>query len=227
MLQIIPINAKDDMIDDNVIQIGNHKKNSMAKKYNYAIENYVLQSNEDIICFRHDDTEILTPLDICEYKLKNLFKEKIGVAGVIGTIELENSCTWWHPGRNVNGSGKIIQCGINEQGQPIEYAMDDHPGVHKYLATVDGCILFFPKQVFVDGLRFDETLKGYHFYDTDICCQLLEKGYGVSTIDLLVKHKSLGKTPDNFDEYRKAFFEKWDKKINFWPISRLTKFGNK
>ena len=107
----------------------------------------------------------------------------------------------------------------------FEYPMADHPGVHDYLATVDGCCMFFPKKVFEDGLRFDESLKEYHFYDCDICLQILERGLKVSTIDVTVKHQSSGIPSPNFRELGLVFFKKWDNKVKGqWPISRLTKF---
>lgn len=244
MIEIIAIKErKENQVDtDKLFYIENGEgKTSMTEKYNYAIENIVLTHNDDIVCFRHEDSEIRTPMDVCEYKLKHLFEDKkIGCAGLIGTIQLENSCTWWNPNRDVNGVGSIIQGGIQqkvENGKPvmdddgrqvyekIEYPMNDFPGIHDYMATVDGCCMFFPKRVFVDGLRFDENLKEYHFYDCDICLQLLEKGYKITTTDIVVKHQSSGVPSPNFRELGQVFFNKWNAKVHGqWPISRLSKF---
>lgn len=234
MIEIVPITErKSENVDTNrVFYIDNTQADSMAKKYNYAIENIVLKNNDPIICFRHNDCTIKTPIDVCDYKLTKLFEEKdVGLAGVIGTIALDTNCTWWNGvpragGRWTYGSGYIIQGGIGQDGKPVEYPMNDHPGVHDYLATVDGCCMFFPRWVFEEGLRFDESLKGFHFYDTDISLQVLERGLKVSTIDITVKHSSEGKPPKEFEELKKHFFEKWNKKVNgVWPISRLSKFN--
>lgn len=234
MIEIVPVTErKPENVDTNrVFYIDNTQGDSMAKKYNYAIENIVLKNNDPIICFRHNDCTIKTSIDVCDYKLTKLFEEKdVGLAGVIGTIALDTNCTWWNGvpragGRWTYGSGYIIQGGVGQDGKPIEYPMNDHPGVHDYLATVDGCCMFFPKWVFEEGLRFDESLKGFHFYDTDISLQVLERGLKVSTIDITVKHSSEGKPPKEFEELKKHFFEKWNKKVNgVWPISRLSKFN--
>ena len=234
MIEIVPVTErKSENVDTNrVFYIDNTQADSMAKKYNYAIENIVLKNNDPIICFRHNDCMIKTPIDVCDYKLTKLFEEKdVGLAGVIGTIALDTNCTWWNGvpragGRWTYGSGYIIQGGIGQDGKPIEYPMSEHPGVHDYLATVDGCCMFFPRWVFEEGLRFDESLKGFHFYDTDISLQVLERGLKVSTIDITVKHSSEGKPPKEFEELKKYFFEKWNKKVNgVWPISRLSKFN--
>ena len=232
MIEIVPVTKLDTLTNtDKRFYIDNTKGNSMAKKYNYAIENIVLKNDDPIICFRHNDCNILTPIDVCEYKLSKLFEDgDVGIAGVIGTIALDKICTWWNGvlaagGRMTYGSGSIIQGGVDEKGNPTEYPMKDHPGVHDYLATVDGCCMFFPRWIFEQGLRFDENLKDYHFYDTDISLQVLERGYKVSTIDIVAKHTSEGKPPKKFEELKKVFFEKWDKKVNSnWPISRLSKF---
>lgn len=235
MIEIIPIKERieEKTVDtDKVFYIDNSQGKSIAEKYNYAIENIILKSDDPVICFRHRDTFICTPNDTCHYKLEKLFeKHTIGIAGVIGTIALDRGCCWWHGvpsagGRQNYGSGSIIQGGLNELCQVIEYPMNDHPGIHDYLATVDGCCLFFPRWIFEEGLRFDENLKDYHFYDADISLQVLERGYKVSTIDIKIKHYSNGKPPKQFEDLRKVFFAKWDKKVNGqWPISRLSKFN--
>ena len=74
------------------------------------------------------------------------------------------------------------------------------------------------------GIRFDENLADYHFYDADICCQALAAGYDVATIDIAATHTSIGKAPNEIEQYRKVFFEKWSNKIDRWPITRYTKF---
>jgi hypothetical protein len=234
MIEIIPVaERKPEQVDTKtVFYIDNTLGDSMTKKYNYAIENIVLKNNDPIICFRHDDTQIITPLDVCNYKLTKLYENgDVGIAGVIGTIALDTNCTWWNGvpragGRWTYGSGYIIQGGKDKDGKPIEYPMKEHPGVHDYLATVDGCCMFFPKWIFEEGLRFDENLAGFHFYDTDISLQVLERGYKVSTIDITIKHFSEGKPPEIFEQLKKVFFDKWNKKVNgVWPISRLSKFN--
>lgn len=234
MIEIIPIKTREEAVDVDTSKrfyIENDKGDSIAKKYNYAIENIILKSDDPIICFRHKDSYISTPYDVVDYKLAKRFdNERIGICGLIGTIALDKTCTWWTGvqragGRSTYAEGAIIQGGLSEKCELIEYPMNDHPGVYDHLATVDGCCMFFPKRVFEEGLRFDESLCGYHFYDTDICLQLLERGYRISTIDIRVKHYSEGHPPKNFNELRNIFFQKWDKKIHGeWPISRLSKF---
>jgi len=244
MIEIIPIKERTEEFKDTdkrfYIPNDARYNNGIADKYNWAIENIILKSDDDVICFRHNDSEIRTEVDFVEHAVRKAWVDGCGVCGVIGTIMLETSCTWWAPNRPLQTSGYIIQGGTDyvrddkgnvikdKDDKPltkrIEYPMSEHPGYHNYLATVDGCCFWVNKELFKKGIRFDVNLKGYHFYDTDICCQALENGYKVACINAIVKHESQGIPPDNMEELRQVFFNKWNAKIDGWPISRLTKF---
>lgn len=222
MIEIVAVKDKRDSILGNVYLIHNTAKlNSIAKKYNYAIEKYCLPSSEQYFCFRHDDLTFNTPKDVIIYKLDKLFEDgKVGVAGLIGTYILEQSCVWWIPNRPLNTAGKITQCFPDGKST----VMADWPGTHVGLAAVDGCCLFISRKLLESGVRFDESLSDYHFYDADICCQALSNRYEVATVDIEAIHKSVGKAVNEIEQYRKVFFDKWTKKIDSWPISRYTKF---
>lgn len=222
MIEIVAVKDKRDSILGNVHLIHNTAKlNSIAKKYNYAIEKYCLPSSEQYFCFRHDDLTFNTPKDVIIYKLDKLFEDgKVGVAGLIGTYILEQSCVWWIPNRPLNTAGKITQCFPDGKST----VMADWPGTHVGLASVDGCCLFVSRKLLESGVRFDESLSDYHFYDADICCQALSNRYEVATVDIEAIHKSVGKAVNEIEQYRKVFFDKWTKKIDNWPISRYTKF---
>ena len=162
-----------------------------------------------------------TPNDVIKYKLDKLFEDgKVGVAGLIGTYILEPSCVWWIPNRPLNTAGRIIQGYPDGKAQP----MNDWPGTHTGLATVDGCCLFISRKLLESGIRFDENLDNYHFYDADICCQALAAGFDVATVDIEAVHTSMGAAPNEIEPFRKVFFDKWSAKIDRWPISRYTNF---
>ena len=95
MIEIIPVSERnpDSNVDtDKKFFIDNTIADSIAKKYNYAIENIVLKNEDPIICFRHNDCNIITPIDVCEYKLRKLYENgDVGLAGVIGTIALDTN----------------------------------------------------------------------------------------------------------------------------------------
>ena len=67
MIEIIPIKERNEnQVDtDKIFYIPNGENcNSMAEKYNWAINNIILKKKQkdELICFRHDDTEIRTPM---------------------------------------------------------------------------------------------------------------------------------------------------------------------
>lgn len=242
MITIIPCKEEPKEKKDKFIYVANQgEDDSMCKKLNRGIEIALRKYKDDIICIRHDDSEIRTPIDVVEWQLHEQFKDKkIGVVGVIGCACLYDSCVWWTPNRQINGLGAIYQGGVrqktvngikwvDENDKPImekfEYPMVEHVGVLDYAATLDGCCMFFPRRIFEGGLRYDEWLPDYHFYDADICCTILSEGYkvGINT-NIEVYHESRGEMPEHFDKLRVNFYNKWNARIDAWPISRLTKF---
>lgn len=236
MISIIPCVNIPENKDKNSIYIPNIENDSIAKKYNRGIEQALKEyPNEQIFCLRHDDTEFRQRHDIINYKLTELFKDKkIGIAGVIGCLALWEQMIWWYD-RALNGVGRIVQgyrdiIGKDNNGKNIydktwkEKLMIENVMITDSLATLDGCCLFFPRRSFEAGLRFDETLPDYHYYDVDICLQCLSRGWKVGLTDALIYHKSMGEMPDNFNELGKIVFNKWNPRVNGWPISRLTKF---
>lgn len=207
----------------NVFYIDNSLGDSITKKYNYAINNIILKQKEEICCFIHDDAEIINE-ETCENKLKYIFKNNptVGIVGVIGCLILEKNCTWWQTMRAPDGPctfGNIIQ-GYNDGSEKI---MSDDKGTCFDATTVDGCCMFFHKRIFENGLKFDEDLPGYHFYDADICLQILSIGLDVCIADILIKHKSEGQLPSDWNTLKNLFYHKWTLKLNNeWPISRYS-----
>lgn len=171
MIQFIPCKSSKGLEKtDDIIYLDDKCGNSMAKKYNYAIKNYILDSKDDWFCFRHLDLHILTNFDIIKYQLSEFAKNNVFIAGLIGTYALEPSCIWWNPFRECNGAGHIKQSVLDTNGKPIQpqqtYDMNDWPGIHEGLASIDGCCMFINRKIFEMGIRFDENLKGFHFYDS-------------------------------------------------------------
>lgn len=214
---------------------------SMAKKYNFAIKKTLFdlndggqsskpkfKENREWICFQHDDLMFNTPPEEVEWMLNNKVPKNVAICGVIGTINVENSLHWWVPFREINGAGHINQA-ILENGVPKEplqtYPMNDWPGYHPGMASVDGCVMFIRVSALREGLRFDEQLPDYHFYDVDICLEALARGYDIATLPIEVTHVSPGILPPNINELRVIAFNKWNNRTHGkWPINKFTKF---
>lgn len=230
MLHFVPVkgNAKDYPIKKDYIYLDDSKGSGMCAKYNWVLDNY----DCEWYCFHHDDFKFLTDeIEICK-ELERAKEHGVGVAGVIGTYCVEPSLSWWTPFRYCNGAGHIKQVKLDKKtGKPVEpyetYDMNDWPGRHYGMASVDGCVLFISKDAVKKGIRFDdETITGYHFYDIDICIQALSKQIGVGVLNIDSVHESAGKVPLNWEELRKPVYEKWSARIPIWPITKYTKFYN-
>lgn len=215
-----------DFIND-VTYLDNSCGDSMCKKYNRAIDIVEKEGYEGWVCFIHDDAYIRTPKDVVEARLRQAYDKGQRIAGVMGTLNLDTSMHWWWPDRQVNGAGFIQQIVLGPDKKPVVpekvYEMNDWPGYHDGLATVDGCCMWVHTDVFKKQ-RWDDTIVGYHFYDVDFCLQGLRNGFGVCVIPVVVAHASPGELPKNIDELRKPIFEKWARLVNTFPINKFALF---
>lgn len=196
-------------------------------KYNSVLEKIKDKlKDEDVVCFLHDDIELIDEQTAAKAELYFKYKKNVGIAGVIGSkiYYKENGGGWWHCQRPIESAGHIIQGNPNGE----DYEMDDGKGMYDDMVLVDGCILFMSGKV-AKWFRFDQdTFNNYHFYDCDACFQLLEKGYDVGTIDITFKHVSEGALSPQWSESKEKFLQKWEKlpkvitkgtfKDNIYPI---------
>lgn len=176
-------------------------------KYNEALSNIKDQLNDDdIVIFSHDDITIRD--EYMPEKLKMFFelKPNIALAGVIGTSKYSKEGGWWHDYKHESGKGKIIQ------GKPdgTKYLMEVCNGMFDDVVLIDGCIMFMRGSI-AKNFRFEsDLLTRYHFYDYDTCFQLLNQGYDIGIIDILVEHKSHGELTDDWYTQKEIFQKKWN-----------------
>lgn len=206
--------------------LDNSYGDSMCKKYNRAID--MIGDYRGWVCFRHDDLEIKTAPDVVQARLRQAYDRGQLVAGVIGTFNLDYLMHWWVPDREVNGVGYILQKVLDENKKPVVpekcYEMKEWVGFHDGVATVDGCVIWIHTDAF-KKIRFDEKIKGYHFYDVDICLQALRNKIGVCTVPITVCHESAGDFDrKKMDELRVYVFDKWSKIVNTFPINKYSIF---
>jgi len=72
------------------------------------------------------------------------------------------------------------------------------------------------------GLKFDETLGGFHFYGADLCLEAAEKGFTNFAIDACVKHIGHGKKDANFWESTRNLSDKWKSRNCSFPVVKTT-----
>ena len=190
---------------------------SMAKKYNHAINEIELNGleDDDILVFAHEDVKLLDETFV--QKLEMIFKKKkdIGLVGIYGTTLFPESGGWWMADRSQHGRGHIMQ-GLPDKPT---FHMQDRIGFFEDVASVDGCMIAIKGSMINEGFRFDETIEGYHFYDVDASFTILEMGYKVAVADILIEHASHGPLGESWENARVDFINKWKDKGYIFPIT--------
>jgi hypothetical protein len=73
--------------------------------------------------------------------------------------------------------------------------------------------------------NFDDSIKGFHFYEVDFCFRNFSKGVKIGvTSDIDVTHLSIGMTNEEWDKNRKIFAEKYKNNL---PIKCNKDINNK
>lgn len=203
-------------VDYELIVIDNSEnKYSIFSAYNEGIR----RAKGDLLCFMHED--ILYHTNKWGEKLINHFNSDstIGLIGVVGTHFLPKTPSYWCD--TEYASGTLIQ-GYNEEDiyKTINVKHDNFLKDSNIIdaVAVDGFWFSIKRNLF-DKIKFDEKLfKGFHFYEMDICMQVLTAGFSVKIImDIEIEHFSYGNGDKIFDKARTVFFRKWKKKL---PIVR-------
>ena len=101
-----------------------------------------------------------------------------------------------------------------ELGGQVSFFSQHHPDVADHeVACIDGLCIIFSRKAIDAGLRFDEMLSPFDFYDTDISMQAVLK-YGLKVGVIVRKelqHWSVGKSilSQDFLKNEEAFRAKW------------------
>lgn len=194
-----------------VIEIINNGED-LTKSYNRGLE----QATNNIVVFSHDDITIET--NNWGNKLLKLFNlhPEYGIIGVAGTKYLSNTGRWWDDKKKMYG--RVLH--THEGNTWLSSYSDDLGQELEEVVIVDG--LFFAVNKNKIKVPFDETVKGYHFYDVTFCFQnyLNQTKIGVTTF-IRVNHRSIGMTNNEWEENRVKFAQTYKDKL---PINIKRKF---
>jgi len=170
------------------------------------------------LCFMHEDI-IYHTQDWGLFIEKHFQDETIGLIGMAGTHFLPSIPTYWSPTPFIteynlhNDHGKRIEC------YHLNFFSDK---TIVDAVACDGFCMFIRKDIF-NVISFDEkTYTGFHYYDMDICMQVLTNKYRVCICrDVLIEH-FWSENPeksgmDYFVFNQDLFFSKWQ---SYFPISR-------
>lgn len=186
-----------------VIEIINNGED-LTKAYNRGLK----MTTNNIVVFCHDDISIET--NNWGNKLLKLFKSnpEHGIIGVAGTKFLSETGRWWDDRKKMYG--RVAH--THEGNTWLSSYSDDLGQELEDVVIVDGLFFAIDKQKAV--IPFDESVKGFHFYDVTFCFQnfLNQTKIGVTTL-IRINHKSIGMTNEQWEENRVIFSETYKDKL--------------
>ena len=198
-----------------VIEYINNGEYSLTELYNKGLK----ESKNELVIFCHDD--IIFETKNWGTKLNRVIKKNddFGIIGIAGSRELPKSGQWWENPNHMYG-----QVYHQHEGKKwLSKYSDKKIGFIDNVVLVDG--LFFAVRKSMLKCNFDESIKGFHFYEVDFCFRNFLQGVKIGvTSDIDVTHLSIGMTNEEWDENRKIFAEKYKNNL---PIKCNKDINNK
>jgi GT2 family glycosyltransferase len=197
-----------------VLEYQNNNEYSLTEVYNRGLK----ESQTDIVVFCHND--IIFETKNWGKKLLKLFEKnpEYGILGVAGSRELPSSGMWWENPNHMYG-----QVFHQHNGKKwLSKYSEKKPNFIDNVVIVDGLFISVDKSKIKKD--FDESVKGFHFYDVDFCFRNYVEGVKVGVMsDIDITHLSIGQTNQEWEDNRKSFSEKYQ---NILPI-KSEKYFNK
>ena len=191
-----------------VIYILNDGAMGLSELYGSMLSNPAVES--EIVVFLHDDIEPLRKGWGKEVvRLFNKHKE-YGIIGVAGSAEFDEEAAWW---RYNDIYGQVLH---KSGGKSWLTAFS--PLLDKDLeevCVIDGLFIAVDRKRI--SKNFDDTLKGFDFYDIDFCLANYIDGkckIGVTT-NIRLAHKSVGELSENWYTNREIIRKKYSE---YFPI---------
>jgi Glycosyltransferases, probably involved in cell wall biogenesis len=189
-------------------------KHSIFSAYNEGVR----RAKYPYLCFAHEDILFRTQ-DWGLNVLRHFEDTTIGLIGMAGTHFLPNVPTYWFTSPFIsehnltNDKGELIEC------FQLDFFKD------RDIVDVVACdgFCFFIREELFSVISFDEkTYTGFHYYDMDICMQVLASKFRVCVCrDVLIEHfwsDSYSKAGlKSFHFNQRLFYNKWKDSL---PISR-------
>ena len=168
-----------------IIQVWNPGLMGLSEAYNKGAEN----AKYDFLLFLHEDVEFLIN-DWGKIILKYSKIENSGVFGLAGSVK-----KFHFPSGFETGIKNYRQVYVNHKKEE-EIKLQSNKNLIK-VRTLDGVFLAMSRKTW-NVLKFNEKIKGYHFYDLDISLRSskLFQNYVIHEIPLL--HFSVGSFDDSW-----------------------------
>jgi len=195
-----------------ILEYTNYNQYSLTEVYNKGLN----ESINDVVVFCHND--IIFEKEYWGKRITEHFIKSpdYGILGVAGTSYYPSSGRWW----DIQGE-MIGQVFHQHQGKKwlSEY---NKPFGSKIIDSVIVDGVFFAVKKSNLKTNFDESFKGFHFYDTSFCMgnHLLNVKIGtISNVPLT--HLSIGMTNEEWENNRRLFLEKYNQQL---PIKLESKY---
>lgn len=187
-----------------VIEKVNNGEKSLSEVYNEIIS----ESEHNIIVLCHDDIEFDSK-NWGDKLLKNFKKNPdYGILGLAGTKYLDSSSQWWKVPQTMYG---IVNHKHEGKKWTSTYSRNINDNIEEVI-LVDGLFIALDKTKIVH--KFDETIKGFHFYDLGFTVPNHLDGVGVGVMfNIRVTHLSIGQTNQQWENNRGEFSEKYKARL--------------
>lgn len=187
-----------------VIEKINNGEKSLSEVYNEIID----ESEHNIIVLCHDDIEFDSK-NWGDKLLKNFKKNPdYGIFGLAGTKYLDSSARWWKIPQTMYG---IVNHKHEGKKWTSTYSRTINDNIEE-VVLVDGLFIALDKTKIKH--KFDETIKGFHFYDLGFTVPNHLDGVGVGVMfNIRVTHLSIGQTNQQWENNRVEFSEKYKTKL--------------
>jgi hypothetical protein len=186
-----------------VIEKINNGEKSLSQTYNEILS----ESNNNILILCHDDIYFDTK-KWGEKIFKHFDKSDYGILGVAGTTYLPKSGQWWEDSSKMVG---IVNHENNGKKWESKYSEDLGVKIQKTV-IVDGLFIGINKNRI--KCNFDESVKGFHFYDVNFCFKNFIKKVDIGVIsNIRITHKSIGQTNQQWDDNRIKFSNEFEQEL--------------
>lgn len=181
----------------------------------------VRQSQNDVLCFMHDDVRCKT--ENWGIEVLSAFEDsKVGLLGISGPSYLSTlPVPWWSICDPHFRFSTIYQFYIDtdrdgaRESHLSKFPDIEFEGSTHEVAVCDGMLMCIPRSLF-NMIAFDDSaFKGFHYYDLDICMQVRKNGYiCAASFNILFEHIS---TQNNLSvswaNEAQVFYAKWRKEL--------------
>lgn len=184
--------------DAEVIMINGDASKGGAKSFFDVWRQALPKVTKKYVCLTHDDTEYIGIPDLDKH-----FTKGVGMVGIAGTTVLHKDQPWWFSQERYLGHILSGQVWNKEEGKPSMSVF----GPFGEVVVLDGVCMITTKKILEEVLPtcLEKDYGTWDFYDHIISLELIEKGYKLLTIPIVLIHGSKG------GDKRQSFFDSLDK----------------